>query len=138
MKLADLFEKKNKPNTSKMTAWVILYTEDKLILGKRAPTVNNPNLWNFFGGGIDEGESAKEAAVRELEEEVKYKASIGDLKKITQIGDATYFSLKLTGTSGIKTSDEISGIKGFKLTDLPNNLHSKTANFFNKLDSILK
>lgn len=132
MKIIELFEK-----TSKKTAWVILYNSDKLILGKRAPSTRNPNLWNFFGGGIDEGESAEEAAVRELEEEIKFKASASDLKKVAQIGDASYFSLKIPGTSGTKTTDEVSKIKQFKLTDLPDNLHSKTENFFNRLENLL-
>ena len=140
MKLNDLFEKMSKNVSSKKTtktAWVILFTADKLILGKRSPTTRNPNQWNFFGGHIDEGESAEEAAVRELEEEIKFKASAGDLKKVAQIGDASYFSLKIPGTSGTKTTDEVSKIKQFKLTDLPDNLHSKTENFFNRLENLL-
>lgn len=133
MKLTDIFEKK-----TKKTAWVILHTPDRLILGKRSPTSNNPNQWNFFGGGIDEGESPAEAAVRELFEEINFKANISDLKKITEIGDSTYFSLRTASDAGSSTSNEISKIKSFKLTDLPDNLHSKTANFFDNIENLLK
>ena len=132
MKVRDLLEKK-----SSKTAWVILFTPEKLILGKRSPSTNNPNLWNFFGGHIDDGENAAQAAARELEEEIKLKVNPSELKKITEIGDATYFSLKMKSTAGAETTDEISKIKSFKLTDLPDNLHSKTQNFFDKLENLL-
>ena len=56
MKLAEIVLEKKNTKTAQ-TAWVILFTQNRLILGKRAPSVRNPNLWNFFGGHIDEGES---------------------------------------------------------------------------------
>lgn len=133
MKLTDLFEK-----TSKQSAWVILFTSDKLILGKRAPSSSNPNQWNFFGGGVDAGESAVEAAVRELKEEAKVNVSAGQLKKIADIGTATYFSCKVDNAGAASTSNEISKVKAFKLVDLPDNLHSKTQTFFDKLENLLQ
>lgn len=132
MKIRDLLEKK-----SSKTAWVILFTPEKLILGKRAPSTNNPNTWNFFGGHVDDGESASEAAARELGEEIKLKINASELKKVAEIGDATYFSLKMKSVANASTTDEISKIKSFKLTDLPDNLHSKTQNFFDKLENLL-
>ena len=135
MRLCDLFEKKNDLRTN-ATAWVILYTSDKVILGKRSPSTNNPNQWNFFGGHLDKGESAIDAAIRELEEEGGYTISASDLTEITKIGNATYFSARITDPKKIKTTDEVSKVNGFKLTDLPDNLHAKTENFFNRLDSL--
>jgi 8-oxo-dGTP pyrophosphatase MutT (NUDIX family) len=132
MKLEELFEKK----TSK-TAWVILFTLNKLILGKRSPSMKNSNQWNFFGGHVDEGESAVEAAVRELQEEAQLKINVSELKKIAEIGDATYFSLKVE-SGAASTTPEVSKVKEFKLTDLPDNLHSKTQNFFDKLENLLQ
>ena len=135
MRLSDLFEKSNSKKTS-ATAWVILYTKDKVILGKRAPSVNNPNQWNFFGGHVDEGESIIAAAIRELEEETGYKINKSSLKEISKIGDATYFVAKIDDPKNVGTTDEVSKVKGFKLTDLPDNLHSKTENFFSQLDHL--
>jgi 8-oxo-dGTP pyrophosphatase MutT (NUDIX family) len=132
VKLVDIFE------APKQTAWVILFTSDKLILGKRAPTSSNPNQWNFFGGGVDEGESPVEAAVRELKEEAHVSVTSGQLKKIAEIGNATYFSYKIDSPASASTSNEISKIKAFKLTDLPDNLHSKTQTFFDKLENLLQ
>ena len=38
------------------------------------PSIDFPGHWGFFGGSLDEGESAREAAVRELREETSYQA----------------------------------------------------------------
>ena len=131
MKLSALFEKK-----TGMTAWVILYTPDKLLLGKRAPGVNNPNQWNFFGGHVDEGETAAQAAARELAEEIRVSVSPNDLREVAKIGSATYFAYKVFGKIG-STTDEVSSLKLFKLTELPDNLHAKTEAFFTNLDAVL-
>lgn len=131
MKLSALFEKK-----SGLTAWVILYTPDKLLLGKRAPGVNNPNQWNFFGGHIDEHETAAEAAARELAEEINVSVNPSELREVAKIGNATYFAYKVFGKVGSLTN-EVSAIKMFKLTELPDNLHTKTEAFFTNLDAVL-
>lgn len=136
MKLQELFEK-SVPNRTKNTAWVILHNGNKIILGKRSPSSNNPNQWNFFGGHIDVGESAKDAAVRELEEETGYKIDPTSLKQIAEIGTATYFSAKVINAGRVLPSSEISAVKSYKLTDLPDNLHSKTQTFFTNLDELL-
>lgn len=136
MLINELFEKKSQSVKTDKTAWVILYTSNKVILGKRAPSTNNPNQWNFFGGHIDQGESAVDAAVRELKEETGYKISASSLKEITTIGKATYFVAKIGSSSGVKTTQEISKVSEFKLTNLPDNLHSRTQNFFDQLDHL--
>jgi 8-oxo-dGTP pyrophosphatase MutT (NUDIX family) len=135
MRLLDLVEKVNDKRTA-ATVWVILYTKDKVILGKRAPSTKNPNQWNFFGGHVDEGESKTAAAIRELKEETGYALTENDLKEISKIGDATYFVARISDPTNVKTTHEVSKVKGFKLTDLPDNLHNKTQNFFNQLDQL--
>jgi 8-oxo-dGTP diphosphatase len=131
------FEKKDDTRTDK-TVWVILYTADKVILGKRAPSTKNPNQWNFFGGHVDQGETPSQAAVRELKEETGYKISESKLKLISTIGNATYFAANIGNPGDVKTSSEVSKVNGFKLTELPDNLHSKTENFFTRLEALFK
>ena len=121
---------------SGQTAWVILYTPDKLLLGKRAPGVNNPNQWNFFGGHIDEGETPEQAAARELQEEIMVAVDPNRLVKVAEIGNATYFKYKVGGKVG-QTTGEVSSLKLFKLTELPDNLHAKTQTFFDSLEHLL-
>lgn len=134
MLLQDLFEKKE----TKRTAWVIAYTPDKIIMGKRAPGVNNPNQWNFFGGNIDAGEDAATAAAREMSEEIGVKANASQLKKVAEIDGATYFLYKITSGFTPKKTAETSAIKGFKITNLPDNMHSKTAAFFSDLENLFQ
>lgn len=133
-----LQEAKKDTNRTSATAWVILHTENKIILGKRAPSVRNPNQWNFFGGHVDKGESPQKAAARELFEETSYKLDVSTLKQISVIGEAHYFSARINNPSAVKTTDEISKVSNYKLTDLPDNLHSKTQNFFDRLENLLQ
>jgi 8-oxo-dGTP pyrophosphatase MutT (NUDIX family) len=135
--LINLVEKSINDRRTNKTVWAILYTPKKVILGKRAPSTNNPNQWNFFGGHVDQGESNIEALIRELKEETGYDGSSLSFKEITTIGNSTYYSARINDASSLQTTKEISNIKGFSITDLPDNLHSKTENFFSNLDYIL-
>lgn len=45
-------------------------TGDVLLI-KRSPLCTNPNLWATVGGGIDYGESPRDASIREFKEEVQ-------------------------------------------------------------------
>ncbi len=119
------------------TAWVILYTPKKLILGKRAPGTNNAGLWNFFGGHIDPGENPAQAAAREVGEEIRLQVDPGQLRHVASVGSAHYFALRVGDLSGATTTDEISKISKFPIADLPKNLHAKTAQFFANLDTLL-
>ena len=42
----------------KKSAWLMLEVDGKVLMLKRGPKANNPNLWNFPGGNIDPGETA--------------------------------------------------------------------------------
>jgi 8-oxo-dGTP pyrophosphatase MutT (NUDIX family) len=119
------------------TAWVILYTPKKLILGKRAPGTNNAGLWNFFGGHIDPGENPAQAAAREVGEEIRLQVDPSQLRHVSSVGSAHYFALRVGDLSGASTTDEISRISKFPIADLPKNLHAKTAQFFDNLETLL-
>ncbi len=52
---------------------VIFYTEDgKLLMQDREGIARFGEEYDFFGGGIEEGETPEEAALRELKEEINY------------------------------------------------------------------
>jgi ADP-ribose pyrophosphatase YjhB (NUDIX family) len=42
-----------------------------MLLVKRSPLCTHPNTWATVGGGIDEGEDPRDAAIREFKEEVQ-------------------------------------------------------------------
>lgn len=51
---------------------IVINKENRILLQHRssdAPT--NPSKWQLWGGAIEEGENSKEAAIRELNEELK-------------------------------------------------------------------
>ncbi|MFH1650133.1 MAG: NUDIX domain-containing protein [Candidatus Woesearchaeota archaeon] len=45
----------------------------------------NKNMWGFFGGGIEEGETAKDAVIREIFEELNYRSSNPTLKLVKTV-----------------------------------------------------
>lgn len=54
-------------------AGVILFNrkgELLLLLRDDIPSIGHPNHWNLVGGGIEDGESPEQAAIREAEEEI--------------------------------------------------------------------
>jgi 8-oxo-dGTP diphosphatase len=56
---------------------------DEVLIGQRRPDQPMALLWEFPGGKIEAGESAEEALVRELEEELGIRAQIG--KRVTRV-----------------------------------------------------
>lgn len=68
-------------------AKIFLYNPDLnkylFFLRDDKPDIPNPNMWSILGGGIEPGESAMEALVRELKEEIEQE--VKDIKLIEQI-----------------------------------------------------
>jgi len=55
-------------------ALIVFYDkENKILLQDRRKISKRGEEWGFFGGGIEEGETPKQAVIRETEEELGYK-----------------------------------------------------------------
>jgi mutator protein MutT len=54
----------------KLTCGGILISQGKILLGKRKHDRLYPDIWDIFGGHIEEGETKEETLRRELEEEI--------------------------------------------------------------------
>jgi 8-oxo-dGTP pyrophosphatase MutT (NUDIX family) len=67
--------------------WIAIYCPRKqaLLMARRSQYVNNPYLWNFFGGQADPGETPAAAALRELREEAGIQAARKYLMEVAHI-----------------------------------------------------
>lgn len=54
----------------RLTCGGILVLEDQILLGKRKHDRLYPDIWDIFGGHIEEGETKEETLKRELKEEI--------------------------------------------------------------------
>lgn len=72
-----------------------------LVLRDNNPNIAYPNVWNTPGGGIDEGETPREAMIRELKEEINL-----DATEIIDLGTTTYSDGSLVYRFFIPVTDE--------------------------------
>jgi len=124
-------------------AWAIIYCPQShsLLFGKRSLTVNNPGLWNFFGGRLDQGETPQAAMLRELAEEAGLKpdgeqlihcgsikgADIEGMGTIAPLRELDYFFLVADRGITIKLNREHSEYRWFKVKKLPHNVNRPTS-----------
>lgn len=124
----------------KRTAWILVYVvaTGKFLMLKRAAKTNNPNLWNFPGGGVDVGDTPVQGAKRELFEEAGIKVKKSELQWINDSNDgqADYFLLVLEKTPRLnvdpKESSKSSWMTMQEIRAKGPKLHRKTAEFINR------
>ena len=63
-------------NKFRKSAGVILKYGDEVLLCKRGPKETLPNIWSIPGGGIENGESPGQAAIREFKEETDIEINV--------------------------------------------------------------
>lgn len=56
--------------TVRVVGAVIMNEKDEVLCALRSPDMLLPNLWEFPGGKIEEGEAPEETLVREIKEEL--------------------------------------------------------------------
>lgn len=74
----------------KVSLAVLTYDNKVLIVKRSLHEKHHPGMWGFPGGGIDEGETAFKAVIRECEEEIGVRPI--RVKKLAQDERITWFS----------------------------------------------
>ena len=132
------------------SAGVIIKHGDEVLLCKRSPKESLPNHWSIPGGGIENGESPGQAAIREVHEETNIELTT-DLDLVGMIDTKNEDGLK-TGMMFVflqeikdkKNADlkrashgkEHSTCKYFKSEDIPK--QKKTKELYDIIKKILK
>jgi len=116
------------------SVWVILTVGDEVLLLKRGKKSNNPNLWNFPGGGVEKNEAIKTSAVREVWEEAGIRIKESDLvftKREEKSKRILYFyTVAFDKKPTVKINKESAKYRWVKWEDFPINLHKPTRFFY--------
>lgn len=86
-------------------AGVLLVSKDgRLLLQRRdkTPTIKNPGMITTFGGSVENGETAEECAIRELEEELGLSLTKNDLLLLLRIDVGAGQSQSIFLTLGVE------------------------------------
>ena len=74
-----------------LALFVLYNKEGKILMQHRTDDAPRfPGLWGFFGGGIEQGESPKQALLREIKEELNLVVSNPQLILTTDFKDDVY------------------------------------------------
>lgn len=132
------------------SAGVIIKHGDEVLLCKRSPNETLPNIWSIPGGGIENGESPGQAAIREVHEETNIELTT-DLDLVGMIDTKNEDGLKtgmmfvfLQETKDKKNANlekashgkEHTTCKYFKSEDIPK--EKKTKELYDIIKKILK
>ena len=119
------------------SVWVIIKVGNEALILKRGKKSNNPNLWNFPGGGVEKNEAIKTSAVREVWEEAGIRIKESDLifthreEKSKRI--LYFYTVEMKKKPTVKINKESAKYKWTTWDDFPKNLHKPTKFFFKKV-----
>ena len=87
-KLIDLIAEIKKPS---LIGGVVVKSEEQILLVRRSETAGKyPNFWSPPAGHVERGETFKEGAHREFQEETKLDIDINSLVYLTTLKDSKY------------------------------------------------
>ncbi len=130
---------------SKLTVGLLLINEDKILMMKRKNTGYMDGMYAFVAGHVEEGESLKQAMVREAKEEAGIDINEDDLEFICGIREKSHCRYinfffkadKYSGIPQIMEKDKCEILEWIDINNIPENTieAEKRAinNYFNKV-----
>ena len=70
------------PKRQRVAAYAVILRADRILLSRLSPSVSRSELWTLPGGGLDHGESPRNAVVREVHEETGLSAEVGETARV--------------------------------------------------------
>lgn len=70
------------PQVQRVAAYAVIVRDGLILLSRLAPRVSATELWTLPGGGIDHGESPRDAVIREVWEETGLRAKVAESARI--------------------------------------------------------
>ncbi len=70
------------PKRQRVAAYAVILRDDRMLLSRLSSNVSQAELWTLPGGGLDHGESPRDAVVREVHEETGLLAEVGDTARV--------------------------------------------------------
>lgn len=125
-------------NESSAGVLVFCASTGRILLAQRAEHVGEGGTWSVFGGGVEDGEEAEDAAVRELEEEAGIVIDPDDLEHIhsrkRRRGSYETFLAVVDFEPEVSLNDENDAYVWCDLDDLPEPLHPGLAALVDEVD----
>lgn len=124
------------------TAWAVIRdpANGKYLICRRAATANNAGQWGFPGGGVDEGESHKQAVRRETKEEILVTLPLSAFHEVIaqDKGITTIWFEVFQKVSGKKTKevDAFAWVYPHELDEY--HLHKSVRHYFKTMSSYAK
>lgn len=101
-----------------VVAAVIHNEQNEILCALRSPVMALPNLWEFPGGKIEEGESHETALIREIQEELNIEIEVGENVEDTYF-EYENFTIKLTSYFASVKSGEMKATEHAEIKWVP-------------------
>jgi 8-oxo-dGTP diphosphatase len=106
----------------KLAVAVIIFRDDRVLLGKRGMHGREPGKWSFPAGFVERGERVEDAAVRETWEETGLRIELGDLIGLfSETGDPVVLAVYTGHIIGgePRAADDLTELGWSRLSELP-------------------
>lgn len=112
-------QKKLKKSKEEGVGVIVVNDSGDLLLGRHGRDDGEMGLWSFPGGGIEPGESPKDAAIRELREETGVDiSSVDSIQELDAGSDNKTFLVRLRNTPSHSSTEELTDVGFYPIENI--------------------